>query len=87
VLVNGVAGRPDAADVVYLGVRPARRRRGFGRAMIRKALHAAAGEGVAEMHLAVDAENDAAFALYRQEGFVEIDRKDVYIRVRGPGGR
>lgn len=84
VLVNQVAGQPQAADVVYLGVRPPWRGRGVGRAMLRQAARRAAGAGMRTMYLAVDAENAPAVSLYAGEGFLEIDRKDVYVRP-GPG--
>lgn len=85
VLVNDSAGRSDESEIVYLGVRPAWRRRGFGRAMVRHALAQAARRRRRQMCLAVDAANLPAVGLYRGEGFREVDRKDVY--VRRPGGK
>jgi ribosomal protein S18 acetylase RimI-like enzyme len=82
ILMNEVAGRPGTADIVYLGLRPVWRGRGFARAMIRHALGAAAADGVTDAHLAVDSSNAPAFQLYLEEGFEEADRKDVYIKRR-----
>ncbi len=82
VLVNEVAGRTGAVDLVYLGLRPAWRGRGFARAMVRHALRAAVDGGAVEVHLAVDSTNIPAYQLYQQEGFEEIDGKDVYIKPR-----
>jgi len=82
ILVNEVVAGSGAADVVYLGLRPAWRGRGFARAMIRHALRVVAGEGVADAHLAVDSANAPALRLYLDEGFSETDRKDVYIKRR-----
>ncbi len=87
VLINEVIEAPDSADVVYLGVRPGWRRRGFARTMIRRAYHVTAAAGMKTMHLAVDSSNTAAVRLYGQEGFHEVDRKDVYIRPAGPDQR
>lgn len=85
VLVNDSAGRNDESEIVYLGVRPAWRGRGFGRAMVRHALAHAAGRRRGQMCLAVDAANTPAVRLYRSEGFREVDRKDVYVRLSGGG--
>ena len=83
VLVNDSPGRPEACDLVYLGTRPKWRRKGFGRMMLRHALAHAAGRGLRQMHLAVDSANAAALRLYRQEGFLEQARRDVYIKPAG----
>jgi mycothiol synthase len=80
VLVNGAPGGGNACDLVYLGTRPKWRHKGFGRMMLRHALaHASAG-GMKRMHLAVDSKNAVAVRLYRQEGFREQARQDVYIK-------
>jgi len=80
VLVNGVPGEPAAAEIVYLGVRPAFRRRGLGRALIRHALADAFARHVRHVHLAVDSANTPAAALYQSEGFVETHRRDVFVK-------
>ena len=86
VLVNK-ADEAGAGEVVYLGVRPGYRRRGFGRAMLRRALIDAADRGWYEMRLAVDGANTPAMRLYRQEAFREVDRREVYIKPsQTPGG-
>jgi len=84
VLVNDSAGRTDRAEVVYLGVRPAWRRQGMGRAMLRHALIDAARRGRQRVTLAVDTRNTPAVRLYHGEGFRQTDRRDVYIRVGQP---
>jgi ribosomal protein S18 acetylase RimI-like enzyme len=48
--------------------------------MLRHALMDAAERGLKEMHLAVDLANLPAMRLYRQEGFHEVQRRDVYIK-------
>lgn len=80
VLVNDAAEDAGAAEVVYLGVRPAYRRRGFGRAMLAHALADAWRRGLRRMNIAVDAANTPAVRLYRGEGFRQVDRREVYIK-------
>ncbi len=82
-LLNDAADRADAAEVVYMGVRPAVRRRGFGRAMLRHALLDARRRGMKAINLAADAANTPAVQLYRKEGFCEVVRKDVFMRPAG----
>jgi len=82
-LINDVADAADTAEVVYMGVRPAHRRRGFGRAMLRHALLDARQRGMKAMNLAADAANAPAVQLYRKESFREVVRKDVLIRPAG----
>ncbi|OPX22328.1 MAG: hypothetical protein B1H04_05130 [Planctomycetales bacterium 4484_123] len=84
VLVNDSAARPDECEVVYLGVRPEWRRRGIGRAMVRRALAATARRRRSALGLAVDAANAPAVSLYRSEGFQEVGRREVYLRL-APG--
>ena len=79
VLVNDGAARQNACELVYLGTRPAWRRRGFARAMLRHAMAVSAGRGFSQMSLAVDSTNIPAVGLYQHEGFVELDRRVVYI--------
>jgi len=83
VLVNDSPGRARATEVVYLGVRPAFRRRGCGRAMVRHVLVDSAARGKKQVTLAVDAENSPARRLYEKEGFREVDRREVFVRVTG----
>lgn len=88
VLVNDDARDTGAAEIVYLGVRPAYRGRGFGRAMLRHALTDARRRGLKLMNVAADAANAPAAGMYRGEGFREVDRREVYIRAGGrPAGR
>jgi ribosomal protein S18 acetylase RimI-like enzyme len=84
-LMNATGGRPESAEIVYLGVRPGYRRRGLGAAMLRHALADAARRRLGVVHLAVDAANAPAVALYRNEGFLETDRREVYARFPPPG--
>jgi ribosomal-protein-alanine N-acetyltransferase len=68
----------DEAEVLTLAVAPAIRRRGIGTAL----LHAARAEIVARggktVFLEVSVGNQAAQALYRRFGFVEVGRRQRY---------
>lgn len=72
----------DEAELLLLAVRPAARRRGIGRQLLRSAIAEARQRGVAKMHLEVRAGNDAA-ALYRAAGFEKIGERRSYYRGRG----
>lgn len=58
---------------------------GIGRALTRACVASARRAGYAQLELAVVAENEAAIALYRSEGFVEYGRnpKGFYSRYSG----
>jgi ribosomal protein S18 acetylase RimI-like enzyme len=69
--VNAEAG----AELLYLctfGVLPAYRRRGFGRELLVKTVHALLAEGPVTLRLEVAVDNPAAVGLYRACGFREI---------------
>lgn len=73
-----VAG--DVADLLRIGVLPARQRTGLARLLLADAVHAAADAGARRMLLEVSADNEAAQALYLDFGFAEIDRRRRYYR-------
>jgi ribosomal protein S18 acetylase RimI-like enzyme len=68
-------------EVVYMGVVPAARRRGFGREMLLHALCEAKAAGAAAVTLSVDGRNRPARELYRRVGFDGCDRRAVYLLV------
>ena len=80
-VVGAALGRIFTGDtgwILQLGVAPAARRRGLGRALLcRAADRLQATPGVDEVGLSVDAANDAALELYREAGF-DLDR--TYLR-------
>ena len=78
-LLTEVPGR-DAWEVVYLGITPAARGRGLGRAVIRHALEAARSHAPI-LELAVDLRNTPAVRLYRSTGFQPRDRRAVHLAV------
>jgi ribosomal protein S18 acetylase RimI-like enzyme len=72
----------DAAELVYFGVVPAARGRGYGRRLLAYGLQAVRERTA--IFLAVDAENSFANAIYAELGFVEVARRRALFRF--PGG-
>ena len=72
----------DEAEVLTLGVMPAARRTGLGRALLDQAMAAAAARGAAWMLLEVADANVAGRALYAASGFAVVGRRRRYY----PGG-
>jgi len=75
---GGVMVTGADADVQTLGVAAAGQGRGTGRRLLRALLAAAAGAGATRTVLEVRADNAAAQALYRSEGFDQIARRPRY---------
>lgn len=75
---------PDqqAWEVVYFGLVPEIRGRGYGRLLMLAALHAAQKAGVGSVFLAVDTQNRYAMRVYEQLGFVEVAVRAVHLRRR-----
>ena len=80
-LLTEVPGR-DAWEVVYLGITPAARGRGLGRAVIRRALESARDHAPI-LELAVDLRNTPAVRLYHATGFTPRDRRAVHLAILG----
>ncbi len=80
-LLTEAPGR-DAWEVVYLGLTPAGRGRGLGRAVIRHALELTRGQ-TPILELAVNLRNTPAVRLYRATGFTPRDRRAVHLAVLG----
>jgi ribosomal protein S18 acetylase RimI-like enzyme len=70
----------DAIELVYFGIVPEFRGRGFGRKILADGIQAAALTGRAAMFLAVDCGNTYANALYGELGFAELARRRVMVR-------
>ncbi|ODS01813.1 hypothetical protein AUC69_06180 [Methyloceanibacter superfactus] len=64
----------DEAELLTLGVTPACRRSGLGRALVTKALEDLRASGAATLFLEVDEGNEAALALYRSFGAQPVGR-------------
>ena len=67
-------------ELVYMGLVPAARGRGWGLHVTRQAQQIAANAGAERLVLAVDAANLPALAMYRDAGFVAWDRRAVFVR-------
>ena len=70
-------------DVVYMGLLPQCRGRGFGRAILHHAVKVARDYACELVTLAVDAGNTPAVRLYRDCGFVETTRRRAWIVAPG----
>jgi ribosomal protein S18 acetylase RimI-like enzyme len=78
-LLTEAPGR-DVWEVIYLGLTPAARGYGLGRAVLQHALELAQGH-VSRLALAVDHRNTPATRLYHSAGFVARDRRAVHLAV------
>ena len=68
----------DEAEILTLAVMPQMRRQGLGRSLIRAAAHHARNLGANSLFLEVAANNIAAQALYRSQGFAAVGRRKAY---------
>lgn len=73
-------GAADEAEILSIGVDPARRRAGIGRQLLARMLAELPLAGVRRLFLEVDAGNAAAIGLYRSFGFAEVGRRQSYYR-------
>ncbi len=69
----------NAVELQYLGVVPAYRRRGYGTDLLKYAILGAIVAQAEVVTVAVDARNTAALQLYTRSGFVERDRREVWL--------
>jgi ribosomal-protein-alanine acetyltransferase len=76
---------PGEAQLLGLTVIGALRRRGIGRALLRRFLADASARGADQCFLEVRASNAAAIGLYAAEGFVPVARRAGYYPVAQPG--
>jgi GNAT superfamily N-acetyltransferase len=82
VLVNAFPER-FTSEVVYMGVMPCFRGRGFGAALLRQAVRLARQQGSTALALSVDELNAPARRLYSGFGLRETMRRDAWIRFLG----
>lgn len=79
-----IRGAGDEAEIITLGILPARRRKGLARDLLAGGVKEAVLRGARRLFLEVAADNDAALALYRAAGFVQVGRRaDYYHRIDG----
>ena len=73
---------PDVnhAEIVYLGLIPEVRGRGWGLLLTRRAQQLARERHCERVVLAVDAANEPAARLYADAGFSQFDRRAIWIR-------
>lgn len=69
----------SAYEVVYMGLLPARRGRGYAVTFLRQALSVAREAGVLDLTLTVDEQNLPARRLYERFGFVQSSRRNVWM--------
>ena len=77
-----LADHPKARhwELMYMGLVPEVRGRGWGRQITRYAQWLARGAAIERIVVAVDAANSPADAMYRSTGFEMWDRRTVYLR-------
>lgn len=81
ILCRSVGGE---SEILGLGVKPGRRRRGVGRTLLSAGMAQAKAYGAARMILEVAVDNDAARRLYASAGFLAVgQRRNYYVRARG----
>jgi len=80
-----LADQPEqnAWELVYMGVVPEARGRGYGRAIVAEAIRRAANSSRRDLLLAVDERNRYAETIYEAAGFEFLDRKRVFARRPG----
>jgi [ribosomal protein S18]-alanine N-acetyltransferase len=70
----------DEAEILSLGVAPAARRGGIGRALLRAIMARGSIGGVRRLYLEVAEDNLAAQGLYLAAGFSKVGRRRAYYR-------
>ncbi len=78
---------PGEVQLLNLTVAPVARRQGIGRALLKRFLADAGARGAEQCFLEVRVTNEAAIALYVQEGFAAVARRAGYYPVAGAGPR
>lgn len=84
VLLTSAVPEEDNWEVIYVGVVPTARGRGFGRELMLKALLEVRAAGVPEVFLTVDERNAPARDLYHSLGFEAFDRHAVFLILLEP---
>lgn len=73
----------DQAELIYMGLTPEARGRGFGRRLVQQAIATAASIGVDQLMVAVDEGNSPARRVYDRAGFAAWAKRYVYVRPKG----
>ena len=78
---------PGEAQLLNLSVVPDSRRQGLGRELLRRFMAIAERSGAVQLFLEVRVGNAPAIALYEDEGFVRVARRERYYPVDARGVR
>jgi ribosomal protein S18 acetylase RimI-like enzyme len=81
VLLLAIATHADALELVYLGLTPEARGKGFGELLMKLALLSVVRHNRSELTLAVDARNAPATKLYFRHGMKRMGSRAALIRV------
>jgi GNAT superfamily N-acetyltransferase len=81
VLLLSAVPEQGALEVVYMGLRPASRRKGYASALMEHAVRTARDASALRLTLAVDDENTPARRLYSRFGFEETMRRCAWVRI------
>jgi mycothiol synthase len=81
VLLFDKGPEPSVLELSYLGLIPSARGRGLGGTALAFANRIAGQSGYCFVSVTVDARNEPALRLYQRYGFVETDRRDVFLAV------
>ena len=71
-------------ELIYMGLLPEARGRGWGLEIVRHAQWLVAAHGGERLVLAVDAANQPAVAIYAAAGFLAWDRRSVFVKFLSP---
>jgi mycothiol synthase len=71
-------------ELIYMGLLPEARGRGWGLEMVRHAQWRVAAQGGERLVLAVDAANQPAITIYAAAGFLAWDRRSVFVKFLSP---
>ena len=86
VLILNSVPESSAWELCYVGLAPEARRQGLGADLTRMAQREARFAGAGKMTLTVDRRNAPARRMYERLGFVEFERREVYLWVPDTGG-
>jgi len=78
-------GGADEAEILTLCTRPSAQRRGVARQLVSALMERLRATGVSALFLEVDADNDAALALYKGLGFGAVGARRGYYGANGEG--
>jgi ribosomal protein S18 acetylase RimI-like enzyme len=82
-LLNRISHR-SALELVYLGLAPIARGKGFARQLLQHAMNITADHNACQILLAVDQENQPARKLYQRMGFARGEKKTALIYLLDP---